>query len=87
MVLCVNVRTKIKDLVIEYIEVILKNGEFVNINWDYSEIERTHKGFTSFYDHVWDEFAIGNVDDVVKYHIKSLRKKLTISNAEYIKNV
>ncbi len=31
MVLCVNVRTKIKDLVIEYIEVVLKNGEFVNI--------------------------------------------------------
>lgn len=39
------------------------------------------------YDHVWDEFAIGNVDEVVKYHIKSLRKKLTVSNAEYIKNV
>ena len=39
------------------------------------------------YDHVWDEFAIGNVDDVVKYHIKSLRKKLTLSSAEYIKNV
>ena len=39
------------------------------------------------YDHVWDEFAIGNVDNVVKYHIKSLRKKLTVSNAEYIKNV
>ena len=49
MVLCVNVRTKIKDLVIEYIEVVLKNGEFVNINWDYSEIERTHDGFTAFY--------------------------------------
>ena len=49
MVLCVNVRTKIKDLVIEYIEVVLKNGEFVNINWDYSEIERTHEGFTAFY--------------------------------------
>ena len=27
MVLCVNVKTKIKDLVIEYIEVVLKNGE------------------------------------------------------------
>ena len=37
MVLCVNAKTKIKDLVIEYIEVVLKNGEFVNLNWDYSE--------------------------------------------------
>ena len=49
MVLCVNVKTKINDLIIEYIEVILKNGEFVNLNWDYSEIERTDDGFTAFY--------------------------------------
>lgn len=49
MVLCVNAKTKIKDLVIEYIEVILKNGEFVNLNWDYSEIERTPEGFVAFY--------------------------------------
>ena len=49
MVLCVNVKTKIKDLVIEYIEVVLKNGEFVNLNWDYSEIERTDDGFSAFY--------------------------------------
>ena len=39
------------------------------------------------YDHVWDDFAIGNVEEVIKYHIKSLRKKLTTSSAEYIKNV
>lgn len=49
MVLCVNAKTKIPDLVIEYIEVVLKNGEFVNLNWDYSEIERTPEGFTAFY--------------------------------------
>lgn len=49
MVLCVNVKTKIKDLVIEYIEVVLKNGEFVNLNWDYSEIERDDDGFSAFY--------------------------------------
>ena len=39
------------------------------------------------YDHVWDELAIGNVDAIIKYHIKSLRKKMTASNAEHIKNV
>ena len=49
MVLCVNVKTKIKDLVIEYIEVVLKNGQFVNLNWDYSEIEREDDGFSAFY--------------------------------------
>ena len=49
MVLCVNVRTKIKDLVIEYIEVVLKNGEYVNLNWDCSEIEREDDGFSAFY--------------------------------------
>lgn len=39
------------------------------------------------YDHIWDEQSAYNVDDVVKHHIKTLRKKLTASNAEYIKNV
>ena len=43
--------------------------------------------YSQLYDHVWDEFAIGNVDDIVKFHIKSLRKKLTASNSEYIRNV
>ena len=39
------------------------------------------------YDHIWDDPSAYNVDDVVKHHIKTLRKKLTASNAEYIKNV
>ena len=39
------------------------------------------------YDHIWDDQSVYNVDDVVKHHIKTLRKKLTASNAEYIKNV
>lgn len=39
------------------------------------------------YDHIWDEQSAYNVDDVVKHHIKTLRKKLTGANAEYIQNV
>lgn len=39
------------------------------------------------YDHIWDEHSAYNVDDVVKHHLKTLRKKLTSSNAEYIKNI
>lgn len=39
------------------------------------------------YEHVWDEDSIYNVDDVVKAHIKSLRKKLSDADVTYIKNV
>ena len=39
------------------------------------------------YNYVWNEEAIYNVDDVVKAHIKGLRKKLSDVEATYIKNV
>lgn len=39
------------------------------------------------YQMVWDENSVYNVDETVKAHIKSLRKKLTPPGAEYIKNV
>jgi len=39
------------------------------------------------YDHIWDEQSAHNVDEVVKHHIKTLRKKLTTTDTEYIKNV
>jgi len=39
------------------------------------------------YQMVWDENSAYNVDETVKAHIKSLRKKLTPAGAEYIKNV
>ena len=39
------------------------------------------------YEQIWNDQAVYNIDDVVKHHIKTLRKKLTITNAEYIKNI
>ena len=39
------------------------------------------------YDQVWDDQSAFNVEEVVKYHIKSLRKKLMTADTEYIKNV
>lgn len=39
------------------------------------------------YDLIWDEQAAFNIDDVVKAHIKKLRRKLSDSDMEYIKNV
>ena len=39
------------------------------------------------YNQVWDDQSAFNVEEVVKYHIKSLRKKLMSADTEYIKNV
>lgn len=39
------------------------------------------------YDQAWDDHAIHNVDEAVKAQIKTLRKKLSITGNEYIKNV
>lgn len=84
-----------KDLVIE------PNTRFVSLQGQ--ELKLTRKEYDilfwlasnpgrvynceQLYDHVWDELAVGDVKQVVQYHIKSLRKKLTVSEAEYIKNV
>lgn len=39
------------------------------------------------YTQVWENDHSYNVDNLVKAHIKTLRKKLTPANREYIKNV
>ena len=39
------------------------------------------------YDLIWDEQSAFNIDDVVKAHIKKLRRKLSDNDMEYIKNV
>lgn len=39
------------------------------------------------YSQVWTEDTAFNVDDVVKAHIKTLRKKLALADIEYIQNV
>ena len=39
------------------------------------------------YDYVWDENAAFNVDDVVKAHIKAIRKKLSAADTQYIQTV
>lgn len=45
MRLYLTAETSIPDLYIDYIEVLLKSGEEVSLNWDYSDIERTPSGF------------------------------------------
>lgn len=39
------------------------------------------------YNQVWDSDTAYNVDEVVKSHIKTLRKKLASSDIDYIKNI
>nr|WP_218050518.1 response regulator transcription factor [Enterocloster clostridioformis] len=39
------------------------------------------------YNQVWDEDTAFNVDDVVKAHIKAIRKKLSSADTQYIQNV
>lgn len=39
------------------------------------------------YNQVWDSASAYNVDEVVKAHIKTLRKKLSASDIDYIKNI
>lgn len=47
MILYLDARTTIKDLIIDYIEVELANGETTSLNWDESEIGRTGNGFSA----------------------------------------
>ena len=47
MILYLDARTTVKDLIIDYIEVELANGETASLNWDESEIERTGNGFSA----------------------------------------
>ena len=64
-----------------YFTIIMGNGLTIN--------PQTRQVFSreQLYNYVWNEEAIYNVDDVVKAHIKGLRKKLSDVEATYIKNV
>lgn len=66
MILYVEAKTNVKDLVIEYIEVILNNGRRVSLNWDESEITRTNDGFEAKYRGVYfgEEYANGCIDQL-----------------------
>lgn len=66
MQLYLTAKTDIDDLVIDYIEVLLKNGLEVGLNWDMSFVERTSDGFYARYDGVCfdEEHADGKLDEL-----------------------
>ena len=66
MRLYLTAKTSIPDLYIDYIEVKLKSGEEVSLNWDYSDIERTPSGFSARYKGVCfgEGYANGRIDEL-----------------------
>lgn len=66
MRLYLTAKTSIPDLYIDYIEVKLKSGEEVSLNWDYSDIERTPSGFFARYKSVYfdENYANGRIEDL-----------------------
>lgn len=66
MRLYLTAKTSIPDLFIDYIQVKLKSGEEVSLNWDYSDIERTSSGFSARYKGVYfdEEHANGRIDEL-----------------------
>lgn len=64
--LYLTARTSIPDLYIDYIEVQLKSGEEISLNWDESDIERYSDGFSARYKGVCfgEEYANGRIDDL-----------------------
>lgn len=66
MRLYLTAKTSITDLFIDYIQVKLKSGEEVSLNWDYSDIERTSSGFSARYKGVYfdEEYANGRIEEL-----------------------
>lgn len=73
---------------------VLLEGEILNLTrkeFDLLFCLASHAGQVlsrqQLYQMVWNENSAYNVDETVKAHIKTLRKKLTPAGAKYIKNV
>ena len=66
MRLYLTAETSIPDLYIDYIEVLLKSGEEVSLNWDYSDIDRTPSVFSAWYKGVYfdEDYAIGRIEEL-----------------------
>lgn len=84
-----------KDLIInpDKREVLLKGQqlELTKKEFDLLFFLAKHPGQVlsreQIYDYVWNEDTAFNVDDVVKAHIKAIRKKLSLADTKYIQTV
>ena len=66
MILYLHAVTSVSDLIIDYIEVRLKSGKNVSLNWDESDIDRGENGFTARYKGLYfgEEYANGRIDEL-----------------------
>ena len=74
MDLTVVARTDVKDLLIDYIDVISKDGKLLSLNWDYSSVTRVVGGFMAEYVGVCfgEESAEGKIKELENmkvYHV------------------
>ena len=74
MILYLKATTHVPDLIIDYIEVQLRTGETVSLNWDESEILRTETGFDARYKGVCfgEEYANGRLDDLQEMQVEEV---------------
>lgn len=66
MILYLQVVTPVSDLIIDYIEVKLKSGEIVSLNWDESVVDRGENGFTARYKGLYfgEKYANGRINEL-----------------------
>ena len=84
-----------KDLIInpDRREILLKGQplELTKTEFDILLFLAKHPGQVlsreQIYEHIWNENSAFNVDDVIKAHIKAIRKKLIAADTQYIQTV
>ena len=56
----------VKDLIIDFIEVELKSGQTVSLNWDYSNVDRNDNQFEARYSGIYfgEKSADDRIDDM-----------------------
>lgn len=66
MILYLQAATSVSDLIIDYIEVKLKSGEIVSLNWDESDVDRGENSFTARCKGLYfgEEYANGRIDEL-----------------------
>lgn len=74
MILYLQATTNVQDLMIDYIEVKLKSGKTVSLNWDESGIERSKTGFDARYKGVYfdEEYANGRISELAGMKIDTI---------------
>ena len=89
MKLYVVAKTSIKDLVIDFIEIVNEKGQTISLNWEESSVERVKDGFTGCYQNVVSEegktLSISDVSEMRVVHVElysAIKKRLDIDIIE-----